>query len=117
MTSGMRQAVLDQFGATDRDRIGAGGESIVYALGADRILRVPRAGTFNVAELERQRRLLAEIEGRLPFATPVVEEIDPGGRYTIERRLAGRPMDEVLAPLSPGLRRDGFRNYLAAAEA
>jgi len=112
---GVRAALLRRFGITEAARIGAGGESIVYGLDAARVLRVPKAGTFDVAALARQRDLLDAIDGRLPFATPRIEEIDAG--HVIERRLPGRSMLALLPDLSGERRALAWANYLAAAEA
>ena len=69
-------AVLDRFGIGPKDRIGAGGEATVYALGTDRILRVAHADT-GIDDFRARYDLLAEL-GRdpLPFALP--ELLDTG---------------------------------------
>jgi aminoglycoside phosphotransferase (APT) family kinase protein len=78
-----------------------------------RVLRAPRA----VAGLERRRDFLAAIDGRLPVATTVIEAIDEAGRYTIERRLAGRSLLSLLASLRGAARRLALENFAAGADA
>jgi len=89
---------------------------LVYALDADCILRLPRSGRFPPGELRRQKKLLAAIDGRFPFRTPRIEAFSKSGEYVIERRLAGRPMPEVVRGLAREERAVAFRNYLAAIE-
>lgn len=89
---------------------------MVYGFGADRILRLPRSGRFALGELRKQKELLEAIDGRLPFGTPRIEAVGDNGEYVIERRLAGRPMPEVVRGLAGEERAVAFRNYLAAIE-
>jgi hypothetical protein len=93
-----RDAILGRFGITEAERIGAGGQSIVYGLDAHHVLRLPQKGTFDATLFARQRALLHRIAGKLPFATPLIEEIDREGRYVVERRLPGRAMLACCRP-------------------
>ncbi len=110
-------SVLRRFGLGEADRLGEGGQSIVYALGERQVLRLPRGSAFDVAEVRRQQEFLATIEGRLPFATPVIEHIDGSGSHVIERRLPGRSMAAVLPALDPAERRAAWLHFLEGAEA
>jgi aminoglycoside phosphotransferase (APT) family kinase protein len=60
---------------------------------------------------------LEGIAGRLPFATPVIEEIAPDESYVIERRLPGRAMSDRLRELDGESRLTAFGNYAAAIDA
>lgn len=113
----MRADLLRRFGITEAARIGAGGESIVYRLDATRVLRLPLRGAFDPGALMRQRDLLQAIEGRLPFATPAIEDIGAAGAYVIERRLPGRSMLALLPGLAGERRAAAWTSYLAAAGA
>ena len=91
-------AVLDRFGIGPKDRIGAGGEATVYALGTDRILRVAHADT-GIDDFRARYDLLAEL-GRdpLPFALPdLLDTGETAGRHwAVERRYPGRPLAAAL---------------------
>jgi aminoglycoside phosphotransferase (APT) family kinase protein len=108
--------VLRQFGVTSTDFIDAGQQSEVFALGADRVLRVFREPA-DVDFVARQRTFLAEIDGRLALPTSVIDDFDPGGRWSIERRLAGKSMLRLLPSLTGERRRQAIRNYVAATSA
>lgn len=107
--------MLARFGLGEVDLLGAGSESWVYALDADRILRIRRRPT-DPADIERVKHFLGWIAGRLPFDTPMIETIEPDGS-TIEKRLAGRPMTAVLPGLEGEGRRRAFHAYFEAATA
>jgi aminoglycoside phosphotransferase (APT) family kinase protein len=66
--------------------------------------------------LRKQKEVLDAIDGKLPFGTPRVEAFGENGEYVIERRLAGRPMPEVVRGLATEERAVAFRNYVAAIE-
>lgn len=112
--TGVRAApdVLKTFGLGAADLIGEGGESRVYALGGDRVLRVPRgAWTGGTVNRRRLKAFLQRIAGRLPFATPTILEIGPEGAWTIERRLPGKPLSALLRSLDGADRETALRNY------
>jgi aminoglycoside phosphotransferase (APT) family kinase protein len=114
----MTDAVTRAFGVTEADLLGSGWESKIYALGSDRILRIPRPETGSEAQLRAQVDFLATLPP-LPFAVPRIREISrlDGALYVIEDRIAGRPMNALLAELSGDRRDTALRNYLAASEA
>ena len=53
----MSEAVTAAFGVTEADLIGSGWESTIYALGPDRVLRIPRPGAGNEDQLRAQADL------------------------------------------------------------
>ena len=53
----------------------------------------------------------------MPIATPAIAEIDPAGRFTIERRLPGTSLLRRLPSLAGERRRTAIRNFVAAADA
>jgi aminoglycoside phosphotransferase (APT) family kinase protein len=111
------QRILERFGLTPADLLGEGGESFVYALGDAHVLRLPHQKKFDAQSRTRLKVFLELIAGRLPFATPEIEEIGPSETYTIERRLPGRSMSELLRTLDDDRRDKAFRNYVAAMDA
>lgn len=114
----MTDAVTAAFGVTDTDLLGSGWESTIYALGTDRILRIPRPE----AGSEKQARARAAFTANLPtlpFAVPNVREIAriDGQLYLVEDRIEGQSMAALLPTLSGERRATALRAYLAAAEA
>ena len=111
-----KDALLARFGLSESDLIGAGGESRVYAMGPDRVLRIRnRAG--DTAYLKRLQRFLAGIAGTLPFATPSIATVAPDGAWTIEPRLPGQPMSALLRRIGGTDRRTAFANFVAGLDA
>lgn len=93
-----------------------GGESWVYGLDDRRVLRVLRRPR-NPATLKRQQAFLTEIDGRLPFGTPVIEEIGTDGAWTIERRLPGTSLLVLMRQLGGSERQAALRSYAESADA
>ena len=114
----MNQAVLDEFGLTEQDRLGSGWESTIYALGPTRILRLPRPDP-GAEHLLRLRAAFTASLPPLPFAVPRVREVSTvaGQLVVIEDRIEGRSMADLLPGLSGDRRRLALSAYLAAAEA
>ncbi len=113
----MTDAVLRRFGVEPEDKIGHGGDATVYALDSERVLRVlhsPRSPIARIASF------YAELAGQDPgFALPRVfehGEID-GTAYSIDRRISGRPLIDILPELSGERRRKALDAYLDGAEA
>jgi hypothetical protein len=77
------------------------------------VLRRPRA----IAALERKRAFLTAIDGRLPFATPLIEAIGANGAWTIERRLPGMSLLVLLRQLGGSERRAALRSYAESVDA
>jgi aminoglycoside phosphotransferase (APT) family kinase protein len=107
---------LAEFNIGPDDLIGEGGESFVYALGADTVLRLPKHPNFGGESRERLQVLLEHIAGQMPFATPEILEIGPEEAWTVERRLPGRSMLEMLRTLDDDRRDKALRNYVAAMD-
>ena len=106
--------ILEEFGVGPAELIGEGGESFVYALDAKRILRVPKT---KFALRKKLKAFLTSLDGNLPFATPSIEEVGPRDTWTVEKRLRGRPMSEMLKTLDDDRRDKAFRNYVQAIDA
>ena len=109
-------AILAGLGIGPQSLIGSGAQSWVYGLDARRVLRILKRPADATA-LARLRTFLDEIDGRLGVPTPVIEAIDPAGRYTIERRLAGTSLLTLLPRLRGADRRKAITAYVAGAEA
>lgn len=112
--------ILAHFHQVESSLLGQGGEAWVYALDADRVLRVFKGDKPEEAA-ERAAFFARLAQFRFPFAVPELlesGEID-GTFYTIERRLAGRPLNQFLLTLLPGsaARRTVLQNFLDAIEA
>jgi aminoglycoside phosphotransferase (APT) family kinase protein len=110
---------LAAFGVPNAGLLGSGNEANVYALGRDRVVRVMQPGS-RFAEAEARAGLLREIAGKagkLPFRTPVVEQIrQVAGRIAvIEQRLDGEPVAQMLGRLAGAARTALLADYLAAA--
>lgn len=109
--------LLRAFGLGPADLIGRGGQSDVYALDGARILRILRSPAADLAPLRQLQTLLAEIDGRVAIPTSAIDRIDPEGRYTIEKRLRGRSMLDLLPALKGAARTTALRNFAIGAEA
>lgn len=97
-------AVLRSFGVGPDDVLGWGGEAVVVALDADRILRVLHGGGGRES-LERRHELVEELRaGAADYALPELLEITEvaGRTCAIERRIPGtsvlRALDHVSGP-------------------
>ncbi len=115
------EEMLTAFGLHDIPLLGAGGEAWVFALDLERILRVAKPGASETAFALRTSLLseLARSAHRVPFAIPeVFETLAAGGRRaTVERRLAGSPLGEVLGNASGSERAGLIHSYLEATAA
>ena len=113
-----REAVLRRFGLGAQDRLGEGGESEVFALDAHRVLRVHKR------EAAGYTRAIGELyagldRSRVPYALPEVLAVDGDGElsWSIERRLPGRSLDQVLPFVAASDRERVLRGYVDAAAA
>ncbi len=111
--------LLSTFDVSDADLIGGGSEADVYALDDDRVLRVMKPGA-SVDAMTRRRELLDELKPkaedisfRIPEVIDLVERDDE--LATVEARLPGEPLEQVLAR-DAGDRRDTVRAYLLASK-
>ena len=112
-----RASILADFRVKPGDLIGEGIESLVYALGPAHVLRLPKAGKFPAGSRAALQALLTAIAGRLPFATPRIEEIGPDERWTIDARLPGRPLARFLKTAHDDARDRALRAYAEAVDA
>lgn len=111
--------VLSALGIGAGALLGRGGEASVYALDAERVARVHHLGTRRSA-VDDRALLLAELgrsTTRVRFAIPTVLETTEleGHLVSIERRLAGRPLSDVLGESAGEPRAALVRAYLDAA--
>ena len=107
--------VLARLGVPDAPLLAKGGESLVFALGNDRVLKVYRGA--DLAAVERVRTFYAGLAAeRLPFALPQIEELGEveGVCYAIERRMRGRLLAEALLDLTGQARQAALASYLDA---
>lgn len=111
--------VLNSLGIGQDALLGRGGEAYVYALDADRVARIyhPGANPVTVEERAALLRELGRSAERVPFAIPaVLETLTLGERIvTVERRLLGRPLNEVLGEAQGATRTKLIHAYLDAA--
>ena len=111
--------VLEAFGIGYDALLGQGGEARVFALDDARIVRVNHAGTSR-AQVDSRSALLSELgrsAEKVPFDIPVILDtvIVEGYSVTIERRMPGRSLNQVLAEVSGEARASLIRAYLEAA--
>lgn len=113
------QEVLDHYAISQEDWLGGGGEANVYALGESRVIRAYKPGTSELVVRRRCQLLddLKESAARISIRIPAVQDIhEVAGRFvTVESRLAGRPMDQVLSSEISD-RRQLLRSYFTAAK-
>jgi hypothetical protein len=111
--------VLRHFGIKPGVLLGQGGEAQTYSLDEERVLRVhhdrtPRETVDARASLLTELARSADV---VPFAIPrVLETLEIDTRIvTIERRLTGRPLTELLAEATGNAREALVRAHLDAA--
>jgi Ser/Thr protein kinase RdoA (MazF antagonist) len=111
--------ILNQFGIAHDALLGRGGEALVYALDAERVARIYHKGAGR-ATVDARAALLQELSGSahgVPFAIPAVLEtlVVEGRIVTVERRLPGRPLIDLLGEAVGSTRSALIRSYLDAA--
>ncbi|SDS82612.1 PH domain-containing protein [Microlunatus soli] len=115
------EAVLQRFGLTGVAPLGSGGESIVYPLGDDHVLRVYRSGhesaTRMIEQLAPAYRAFSQVS--LGFRTPVIVESGQvaGRTYSVDRRMPGQSLDGWLPTAPAEQRQPVLDQYLRAAAA
>jgi aminoglycoside phosphotransferase (APT) family kinase protein len=115
------ETVLSALGIGPNALLGQGGEAWVYGLDGERVARIYRPGTSRQSVAGRTALLqeMAATQNRVSFAIPTVLdtlEIEPYW-VTIERRLAGRPLIDLLANATGPIRERLITAYLDAAAA
>jgi putative membrane protein len=117
----VRRAILERSGVEPDDFLGRGGEANVFALDAERVLRLHRSSA-PAAAADYTRRIGALYErldrGAVPFALPQVLEVhEEEVAWSIERRLPGQPLDGRLGALADDERRRAIDGYVDGAAA
>jgi aminoglycoside phosphotransferase (APT) family kinase protein len=98
--------------------LGEGGEGLVFAYDAVSVIKIYKQTTIEyLRQMQALQRVLAN--AALPFATPAILEIRQAGPvcYTIEQKLEGRLLDDVLATLSEHEARRALAAYFDALPA
>ena len=110
--------ILQRFGVGIAELLGSGGESWVYALDSNTVLRVFKDTSDQSRYLTNLDRLHEGCQRQVSYALPKVLEIDAfeGRYYSVEQRIPGRPLSLVLPGLSEDLRARALRAYLEAGE-
>jgi aminoglycoside phosphotransferase (APT) family kinase protein len=115
------ETVLDRLAIGQEAMMGQGGEAWVYALDEARVARIYRPGASEQGVNGRITILqeMAASAGRVPFAIPtVLDKLEVEQHWiTVERRLAGRPLIDLLAEVSGPIREQLIIAYLEAAAA
>jgi hypothetical protein len=111
--------VLKSLGIDSHALLGQGGESWVCALDNACVARINRPGSSR-AQVDSRSELLAELghsSGKVSFTIPSVLDTTEikGFIITIERRLPGRPLIELLAETTGTKRTTLIHAYLEAA--
>ncbi|HMO59495.1 MAG TPA: phosphotransferase [Roseiflexaceae bacterium] len=109
--------MLAQFGIDESALLGSGGESQVYALDPERVLRIYKAG-MATDYIDARHDLLALIAARNPpflLAQPLERGTIDNRAYVIERRMHGSDLAVLLPTLSGGQRRHALHSYLDTA--
>ena len=114
----MYAAVLEHFALTEADRLGSGFESRIYALNQTHILRIPNPEPEVEARV-RVRAAFTEGLPVLPFDVPRLREIKyvAGVLVTIEDRIGGKALVDILPELQGERRKVALTAYLETAEA
>jgi putative membrane protein len=113
----MSDGALKQFGLSDADLIGEGGEARVYALGEDRVLRLCHGDASEYGERRRAfYDRLRECSPPFEVAHILSHGFVDGQTYTIEKRMRGRDFAQVLYPLKGPDREKALTSYLNVAE-
>jgi putative membrane protein len=115
---GGKVSVFQRFHVTTADLLGSGGESQVYALDRERVLRIYKPD-MPQRYVERRHQFYALLQERQPpFEVPAIYEVGTvdDQTYTIERRMRGRDFGSVLPTLTGADRRRALASYLHVAE-
>jgi aminoglycoside phosphotransferase (APT) family kinase protein len=110
---------MRRFAVTAENLLGHGGEAWVFALDADRVVRILQPGG-RVDDIVRRQGLVAELSrARPPFALPDVLDVGEldGRVFAIERRLPGRSVLHQLQFTDGTERQHLVERHLDAAAA
>lgn len=109
--------VLRRFHLSERAVLGAGGESRVYALDEERVLRVWGAGTTEAKVKDLQRFYRSLDTSGVDFAVPDILESGQEGEFlfSIETRLPGRSLTASIGELDSKARMHALRALVRVA--
>ena len=112
--------VLASFGIGRDALVGSGGETEVYALDHDRVVRVYRARNEGPTATVAQLRHLYGLWSRSDIGIEIPQILDSGDRdgrvFTVDRRFSGRPLSPWLAEADEDERRAVLTSFLDATE-
>lgn len=116
-TRTIRRWILRRFSLSADSKLGEGDEAEVYALGADRVVKLFKP-TVDPLGLDRRLAFYASLDAStVPFAVPRIIELNEEGgcRYTIEVRIPGRSLIDTLPHLDEARRSYAIMAYADAA--
>jgi aminoglycoside phosphotransferase (APT) family kinase protein len=113
------QDLLARFGLSERDLLGRGGQSSVYALDESRVLRLYNTQTGRHFPQALRDFYAALDVPALPFSIPRIHEIGEhdGTLYAIEPRLTGTPLLTAFPSFDAAARSRAVAGFLQAAAA
>ncbi len=114
-----KKHILQKYQVSADAWLAKGMEADVYAYGTDAVLKL-YAGTTSLTALTTLQHFYDSLERHLvPYALPCIYTVADEGRFlvTIEQRLYGTRMSDVLASLTPEQLDQTMQRYLAAARA
>ncbi len=115
--SGICSAILARHGMGLGDEIGRGEEARVYALGSDRVIKLFDPA-IDPAILDRRESFHAALDASgLPFAVPQILKRgeQDGIRYTVEVRIPGSSLSQMLPHLGDATREKALLAYAETA--
>ena len=112
-----RDRLLRDHGLAAKDLLGAGDEAEVYALGADRVLRVDKPAVDRALTGRRSAFYAALDRSAVAFAVPSVLDTGEshGVGWSLETRIAGQCFADLLPSLKGPARRRALLGYADAA--
>lgn len=104
---------MSSFGIDATALIGEGAEAQVFALDERTVLRVGRSGSIE-GDLVARSELLKRLKQPNGFQVPIVKDsgLRAGFFFSIEERLSGAPMSEVLKQVNGSQRESLILDYL-----
>jgi len=115
--SATKQVILREYGLSSNNLIRKGMEAEVYAIGTDAVLKL-YIGTTNLAHLTTLQNFYASLnQSVISYSLPYIQTVAAEGDIciSIERRLPGMPMSEVLSTLVKEQLDSMMQAYLTAA--
>jgi len=112
-----RERILHKYGVSPQARLSGGMEAEVYACGPDAVLKL-YPGTASLAEMRTLQALYDSLQReRVPYVLPWIHTVaeEAGVVVTVEQRLAGTRMSELLPSLGADALEAAMGRYLDAA--